>query len=60
MAAQLTDTKGSVLRDDSRWRPWARISLPVPLSPVMSTVESLRAKMRSLASMSSEIWLAWT
>ena len=43
MAAQLILMKGRSARDDRSWRARATSSLPVPLSPVMSTVEGVSA-----------------
>jgi hypothetical protein len=43
MAAQFTLTNARELRWDSRWMARATSSLPVPVSPVMRTVESLGA-----------------
>ena len=43
MAPQLTDTNGREARGDRRWIARAISSLPVPVSPVISTVESVRA-----------------
>ena len=39
MAAQLTRTKRAVLRALSEWMAWAINSLPLPVSPSISTVE---------------------
>lgn len=36
---QLTEMKGPSLRGEAKWMALATISLPVPDSPVMSTVE---------------------
>ena len=43
MAAQLTGTKGWPVRRLLAWMARAMSSLPVPLSPVMSTVASVGA-----------------
>ena len=43
MAPQLTDTKRCVARGLEKWMARAISSLPVPLSPWMSTVEAVRA-----------------
>ncbi len=43
MAAQFTLTKGWFRRSLARWTVRATISLPTPVSPVMSTVESVLA-----------------
>ena len=53
MAPQSTTTSGRSLRPLSSWRVCANISLPVPLSPVMSTVVSVRAILRAVASRDS-------
>ncbi len=42
-APQLTDTKGASLRGERVWMALATSSLPVPLSPVTSTVELVGA-----------------
>ena len=43
IAAQFTPTNGRDLRSDLRWIARATSSLPVPVSPITSTVESLGA-----------------
>ncbi len=43
MAAQLTLMKGLPSREVFSWRARAMSSLPVPLSPVMSTVRGVSA-----------------
>ena len=48
-AAQLTPMKGSLARGPAVWMAWARTSLPVPLSPVMSTLASMVAARRAMA-----------
>ena len=53
MAPQSTTTTGFSRRPLSSWRVWATISLPVPLSPVMRTVVSVRAILRAVASRDS-------
>jgi hypothetical protein len=50
IAAQLTLTKAPDARADRRWIARATSSLPVPVSPVISTVESLRATFATRAS----------
>src|SRR5882672_2438389 len=50
MAAQLTATNGPALRRELAWMKRARTSLPVPLSPVNSTVTSLCATRAASAS----------
>ena len=47
IAAQFTLMNARVLRSDRRWMARATSSLPVPVSPVMSTVESLRATLET-------------
>jgi hypothetical protein len=47
MAPQLTATNGPAARVDSSWTRRAIRSLPDPLSPVMSTVESTLATRRA-------------
>src|SRR2546422_368639 len=46
IAPQLTDTNGPLRRGLSSWNARATSSLPVPLSPVTRTVESLSAALR--------------
>ncbi len=43
-AAKLTATKGPLDLLERLWMAWARISLPVPLSPEMRMVMSFLAK----------------
>jgi hypothetical protein len=43
-AAQFTAMKGLSARALALWMAWANSSFPVPLSPVISTVKSVRAK----------------
>ena len=58
MAAQLIGTKLAFARCDKSWSERATISLPVPLSPVISTVEldaattGSRSRMARMASLS--------
>ena len=52
MAAQFTGTKGRVARLEFTWMARAISSLPVPLSPVISTVTSVGATRTSLVSSS--------
>ena len=47
MAPQLTATKGASRRGERAWMARATSSLPVPLSPVMSTVELVGATERT-------------
>ena len=54
MAAQLTCTSAPFLRGDWRWMARATSSLPVPLSPVMSTVAGVGAA-RSIISRTRRI-----
>jgi hypothetical protein len=49
MAPQSTTTTGLSRRPLSSCTVWATISLPVPLSPVMRTVVSVRAILRAVA-----------
>jgi hypothetical protein len=51
-AAQLTATKGCSRRGDRWWSARATSSLPVPDSPVMSTVASLSATRLIIATVS--------
>ena len=53
MAPQSTTTTGLSCRSPSSCRAWASISLPVPLSPVMRTVVSVRATLRAVVSSDS-------
>ncbi len=46
MAPQLIATNGALARGDSWWSARATSSLPVPLSPAISTVASLSATLR--------------
>ena len=55
MALQLKGTKGLAARSEKLWMARARISLPVPLSPVMRTLTLVRA-MRWAKTMSSRMW----
>ena len=50
MAAQLTLTNARAARADRLWIARATSSLPVPVSPVISTVESVRATLATRAS----------
>src|SRR5262245_40960732 len=50
IAAQLTLTKGPAARRDQAWMARARSSLPVPVSPLTSTVDSVAATFRVRAS----------
>ena len=43
MAATLMATKGPFARWDAQWTAWARSSLPVPVSPMISTGLSVTA-----------------
>ena len=49
MAAQLTLMNGWSLRPECSWSARATSSLPVPLSPVMSTVVGVSATRSSMA-----------
>jgi hypothetical protein len=49
-AAQFALTKGRAPRGDRRWIARATSSSPVPVSPVISTVESVRATFATRAS----------
>ena len=53
MAPQLMATKGWLARELARWMARATSSLPVPLSPWMSTLASLAATRWALARTSS-------
>ena len=59
---QFTETKGSWLRGEEKWMARATSSLPVPDSPVMSTVarlgpaRSTRASMSRMARLRPMIW----
>ena len=53
MAPQLTETNGPSRRGPSWWIAWATSSFPVPLSPVIMTVEVESAALRIMASTSS-------
>ena len=57
MALQLTATNGLLRRGLASWMARASSSLPVPLSPVISTRASVPATMLAWASLSSMIWL---
>ena len=52
-AAQLTATKGPRRRLLALWMLWAKSSLPVPVSPVISTVDSVDANLCALVITSS-------
>ena len=58
MAAQFTLMKGPERRDERWWMARATSSLPVPVSPVMSTVTSTRAASRRICRASSILGLA--
>ena len=49
MAAQFTLTKARAARGECLWMARAMSSLPVPVSPVMSTVESVGATLATRA-----------
>jgi hypothetical protein len=49
MAAQFTATKARLARGLASWMCRAMSSLPVPLSPVMSTVDGCRATLSARA-----------
>jgi len=56
-APQFTETKGPLRRLDSQCSAWATSSLPVPLSPVIITVEPLSAVLRMVSNTSSILGL---
>ena len=58
MAEQLTATNGPCLRRLALWMPWATSSLPVPLSPRMSTGRSTSAQL--LASETAACMMGFT
>ena len=56
MAATLIATKGPSQRPDARWTAWANSSLPVPVSPISSTGDSVTAIFFSICFVFSIDW----